>query len=210
MFHSNALAVFIVSCFFLCITPGPSTIYVLSRSVGQGRSAGVCSALGLAMGNLFHAAAAGLGLSFVLAYSPITFLCVKSLGAFYLIYLGIRMLYSRQDFLQPQKITRNFIAVQVVRQGFMIEVLNPKAALFFLSFLPQFVDSSNGSPALQLFILGCVFLLTALPIDLFIAFMGGTIAKYLMHYPMMGKAQHWIAGTVLIGLGLRLAFSELG
>ncbi len=210
MFNFNILLMFVVSSFFLCVTPGPATLYVLSRSVGQGRAAGVYSALGLAMGNLFHAAAAGLGLSIVLVYSPVAFFCVKIFGACYLLYLGILMLFSEENALRPATVSKNSIAGEIFRQGFMIEILNPNAALFFLSFLPQFVDSSKGSPALQLFVLGCIFLFTALPVDLFIAFMGGRVATYLMHYPMMGRVQHWLTSTVLIGLGLRLAFSKLG
>jgi len=206
----DTLVIFFLSCFVLCITPGPSIVYVLSRSVGQGRSAGVYSALGLAAGNLFHAVAAGLGLSFLLVYSPIAFLIVKILGALYLIYLGIRVFFSHQNLLQPQKASSKKKDARIFSQGFLIEVLNPKAALFFISFLPQFVDASKGSPALQMFVLGCIFLLTALPVDLSVAITGGTIAKHLMHYSMVEKAQRWLSGTVLIGLGLRLAFSERG
>lgn len=190
----------------ITLCPGPSMIYVMSRSVGQGRAAGCFSALGLSTGLLLHTLAASLGLSAVFLYSPLIYQIVRYLGAVYLLYLGIQMIFSRNHEPDPNIIERKVLGMRLYGQGVVTEILNPKTALFYLSFLPQFVDPLRGSPALQMFLFGCILILTALSMDLFIAVTGGALSQWLAKNPFVKRVQEWLAGIVLIGLGLRLAF----
>jgi len=201
----ETLLVFSAAAIAITLVPGPSMLYVASRSIGHGRSAGIWSALGLATGLLLHTASAGLGLSAIFIYSPLAFSLVKYLGAIYLIYLGIQMLLSKKSLSQSQTMSLPLSSLRIYRQGIITELLNPKTALFFLSFLPQFVDPLQGSSAIQMMVLGCILVFTAFAADLFIAITGGIISKSIVSHPFLQKVQNWIAGTVLITLGLRLA-----
>jgi len=198
-----------VAALALNLSPGPSILYILSRSLGQGREAGLVSVLGLATATLIHAVAMALGLSTLLLYSPLAFSAVKYLGAAYLIYLGASALLSRGTF---HAVTASAAAPPslgaVYRQGVVTDLLNPKVALFFISFLPQFVDPSAGSPALQILFFGLLFHVTGVPVNLVVALAGGRFATLLAQRPGWARIQGWISGTVLVGLGLRLALSE--
>lgn len=204
----HAIILFTTAAIVITLCPGPSMLYVMSRSIAQGRTAGCFSALGLSTGLFLHTLAASMGLSFIFLYSPLIYLIVKYLGALYLLYLGLQMLLSRNYILDPENGGTKTAKSRIYGQGIVTEILNPKTALFYLSFLPQFVDPSRGHPGLQMFVFGCILLLTALSMDLFIAVTGGTMSGWFRRNPAIKKGQQWLAGTVLIGLGIRLAISR--
>lgn len=204
----ETLMIFTTAAIAITLVPGPSMLYVASRSIVHGRTAGIWSALGLATGLFIHTVSASLGLSAILVYFPPVFFIIKYLGAAYLIYLGIQMLRTnKRSPLSREKIPE-LNHVRVYGQGVITEILNPKTALFFLSFLPQFIDPVQGSSTTQMMILGGILVFTALVADLFIAISGGALSRSMLAQPLVQKIQNWLAGTVLIALGLRLAISE--
>ena len=190
----------------LLLIPGPAVLYIVSRSVGQGRPAGLISAIGIATGSLFHVVAATLGLSALLVSSAAAFQVVKYAGAAYLIYLGIRTLRSSDaNFLQPasgQRSLRNIFG-----QGVLVNLLNPKTALFFLAFLPQFVDPSRGHTTLQILELGVLFSLMGWMSDSVWALVAGTFAEKIRGSVRLRRTQRNVSGGALIALGLASAFS---
>ena len=158
------LPLFIVASVVLLLTPGPAFLYIVARSVDQGRRAGLVSVCAIELGNFMHVIAATLGLSALLLSSAVAFTILKFLGAAYLIYLGLRKLLTRAEIPatvngQPKSLRRTF------SQGVMVATLNPKTALFFVAFLPQFVDLSRGSIAIQMLVLGCIFVSLAVISD---------------------------------------------
>jgi threonine/homoserine/homoserine lactone efflux protein len=196
-----------VAAVVLLLTPGPAVIYIVTRSVDQGRRAGLISVLGVHAGTLVHVAAAAAGLSAVLVASATAFSVVKYLGAAYLIYLGIRQLIARAP--EPTDVTlaaaprlsRAFI------DGFIVNVLNPKTALFFLAFLPQFVTVSAGAVPTQIACLGLVFCALGLLTDGLYALTAGSAAQWLRARRGVALTRRWIPATMYIGLGLATALS---
>jgi threonine/homoserine/homoserine lactone efflux protein len=179
--------------------------YIVGRSVGQGRLAGVISALGIGVGTLVHVAAALLGLSALLMSSAIAFGVVKYLGAAYLIYLGIQK-FRQKDSLSPSSSGRTKLRC-VFTQGIVVNVLNPKTALFFFAFLPQFVDPSGGKVAGQILFLGTLFALMGVLSDTLWAVFAGTVARSLQTRSRWNQAPRYISGGILISLGLATALS---
>jgi threonine/homoserine/homoserine lactone efflux protein len=206
---TETLVVFLAASLLMNASPGPSTLYVLTRSAAQGRRAGVASALGLTTGSMLHALAAAFGVSAVFAYSPLAYGVIKVVGAAYLVFLGWRMLRDGQV---PSEVSPSasgsWRPARVFAQGVVTEVLNPKTALFFLAFLPQFVDPALGPPTGQLLVLGLLVPLTALPVDLAVALGGGAARERMLRNPTMADWLRRAGGTVLVGLGVRLALSE--
>ena len=191
----------------LLLTPGPAVLYIVTRSVDQGRRAGLVSVLGVHAGTLVHVAAAAAGLSAVLVASATVFSVVKYLGAAYLIYLGVRQLVSRAP--DPTDVTLA-AAPQLSRaflDGFIVNVLNPKTALFFLAFLPQFVSISRGAVPMQIACLGLVFCVIGLMTDGLYALTAGSAAPWLRARRGVALTRRWIPGTMYIGLGLATALS---
>jgi len=206
---TNSILLFMAAALALNISPGPSILYILSRSLGQGREAGLVSVLGLATATLIHAVAMALGLSTLLLYSPVAFSVVKYLGAAYLIYLGVSALLSRRAIHAASTANAAPLSLGAVyRQGVVTDLLNPKVALFFISFLPQFVDPSASSPTLQILFFGLLFHVTGVPVNLMVALAGGRLAAFMARRPRWARMQSWTSGTVLVALGLRLALSE--
>lgn len=200
------LAVFIVAAVTLNVTPGPDTLYVLARSLGQGRGAGVVSVLGGSTGRLIHTFAAALGLSALLVSSPRAFAAVKILGALYLIYLGVKMLLTRGGlWMRVEKGRREGLG-RIYAQGLATNVLNPTVAAFFISFLPQFVNPARGSVAAQVVFLGALFTTTATAWSMTIALAAGAFGDFLARHPAYARAQRWVTGVVLVALGARLFF----
>ena len=197
---SATITAFAAASLLLLIIPGPAVLYVVNRSVSDGRQAGLAGVAGLTLGNLVHAIAAAVGLSAVLATSAAAFNTVKWLGAAYLMYIGVRTL------MRPaQVMAADQPAVSVRRsftQGVVVNVLNPKVALFFLSFLPQFIRPEVGRPGVQALVLGLVFVGIGFCTDSTYSL----VASHLRHILLRGKAlpfvQRWVAGTVFIGLGV--------
>lgn len=203
--HSS-LVLFVSGAVILLVIPGPAVMYVVSRSIGHGRSAGLVSATGIVVGTLFHVAAATLGLSALLASSATAFQIVKYAGAGYLVYLGIRTLRSGDaGFLQAA--TGEGRLVGLFGQGVLVNLLNPKTALFFLAFLPQFVDPSRGRATLQILELGVLFALMGWCSDSIWALAAGSAAELFRQNVRLRRAQRQVSGGALIALGLASAFS---
>jgi threonine/homoserine/homoserine lactone efflux protein len=203
--HSS-LFLFMTGAAILLVIPGPAVFYVVSRSIGQGRGAGFASALGITAGTLFHVAAATLGLSALLASSAVAFQFVKYLGAGYLIYLGIRVLRTG-DALPLDAANGESRLGHIFGQGVLVNLLNPKTALFFMAFLPQFVEPARGHAALQIFQLGVLFALMGLCSDSMWGLLAGTLAERVRGSVRMRRAQRNVSGGALIVLGLATAFS---
>ena len=203
--HSS-LALFVTGAAVLLMIPGPAVTYVVSRSIGHGRAAGLASVMGIVVGTLFHVVAATLGLSALLASSVFAFQSVKYLGAAYLICLGIRtLLRNDSQLLQAASGERRLL--HIFGQGVLVNLLNPKTALFFLAFLPQFVDRSLGHPTLQIFQLGVLFALMGWCSDSVYAVIAGTVAERIRSSLRLRRAQRNVSGGALIALGLASAFS---
>jgi threonine/homoserine/homoserine lactone efflux protein len=203
--HSSLL-LFVTGAALLLVIPGPAVTYVVSRSIGHGRAAGLLSVLGIVVGTLLHVTAATLGLSALLASSILAFQFVKYLGAAYLIYLGIRTL-RRDDSQLLQAASSERRLLRIFAQGVPVNLLNPKTALFFLAFLPQFVDPSLGHPSLQIFQLGVLFALMGWISDSVWAVLAGTVAERFRSSVRLRRAQRNVSGGALIALGLASAFS---
>ena len=203
---TGTLAVFAAAAIALLVIPGPAVLYIVTQSIEHGRTAGLVSMLGIQTGGLVHVLAAALGLSALLMRSATAFEIVKFAGAGYLIFLGLRKLFSRERFettseRPPRRLDRLY------RQGIVVNVLNPKTALFFFAFLPQFVDVDQGSVGLQIAVLGVFFLVLAIISDGMYALAAGTASDWLRGNPRFLRAERWISGTVLVGLGLTAALS---
>jgi threonine/homoserine/homoserine lactone efflux protein len=205
--EASQLGLFIIAAVVLLVTPGPAVLYIVTRSVDQGRRAGLVSVLGVHAGTLVHITAAAAGLSALLVASATAFSVVKYLGAAYLIYLGMRQLVSRVAAsadvtlgIAPP-LSRAFV------DGFVVNVLNPKTALFFLAFLPQFVTVSRGAVPAQIACLGLVFCALGLVTDGLYALSAGTAAHWLRARRGVALTRRWIPGTMYIGLGLATALS---
>lgn len=202
----SSFAFFLAGAMVLLAIPGPAVFYILSRTIGQGRIAGVVSAAGIATGTLVHVTAAVLGLSALLASSAQAFYVVKYLGAVYLVFLGVRMLL-RRDSSEISAAAEEHSLRRVFAQGVLVNLLNPKTALFFLAFLPQFVDPSRGHVSAQILFLGTSFALLGLCSDSCWALLAGTFAEKLRRNLRWRGAQRKVSGSALIALGLATAFS---
>jgi threonine/homoserine/homoserine lactone efflux protein len=200
------LAVFILAALVLLLTPGPAVLYIVARSVDQGRRAGLASVLGVELGNSVHVLAATLGLSAVLLTSALAFSIVRYAGAAYLVYLGVRTLL-RPAVSKEAGPAENKGLRQTFLQGITVAVLNPKTALFFLSFLPQFVDAGKGSISQQFLLLGLIFVGMAIVTDSLYALLSGSAGAWLRRSLWFPRFQRYVAGTIYIGLGLSAAFA---
>ncbi len=203
----SALITFLIAAFLLNLAPGPDMLYVMGRSVGQGRKAGVVSALGIFAGTLVHITLAALGITAVLRSSPFAFDVVKYAGAAYLLYLGIRLLIRRDSQLGIENLAKVSLR-SVFSQGVLTNVLNPKVALFFLAFLPQFVNPRAGNTVGQIVLLGMIFNAGGCLVNLVVANTGGYLGNLLRRKPRIARVQRWFTGSVFVGLGLRLGFSR--
>ena len=205
---TETLLVFTAAALLMNISPGPSNFYVMSRSVAQGPRGGAVAAIGLAVGSLVHVAAAALGISALFHYFPAAFGVVKLLGAAYLIYLGIQYLRGGAHGRPTGPGAEGRPHGRIFSESVLVEVLNPKTALFFLAFLPQFVDISRGPPAPQLLVLGLIVTMSAIPCDLFVAWVSGSAARAIAGNPRFARIQEYVSGSILVGLGLYVAQSE--
>ena len=194
----HTFALFAAASLAFIAVPGPSVIYIVSRSLAEGRRAGIVSALGIQTGGLVHVLAATIGVSALLASSAVAFSVVKYAGAAYLIYLGLRKLLAGEA---PEERAAGPVGRrQLYWQGVVVNSLNPKTALFFLAFLPQFVDP-DGSTRGQLALLGITFVVIALTTDLIWAVVAGTAGAVLKRSRTFLRIQRYVSGTIFIGLG---------
>jgi threonine/homoserine/homoserine lactone efflux protein len=188
----------------LSASPGPSMIYVLSRSIGQDRNAGYASAAGLATGGTLLALAAALGLSALFAASVAAYTAVQFGGAAYLCYLGIDLIASKEESKSALEQVRRSSLWRIFYQGILVEVFNPKTILFFIAFIPQFVDAELGSVPLQMLVLGILVPLTAVPSDIIVATTGGSLAMLISANRRAHTILKWLAGLFLIGLAANI------
>ena len=209
MIEPAKFVLFVGVAWVLIITPGPDMLYVISRGVTQGRRAGMLSALGVICGILVHTTAAAFGLTLILQTSASAFLIVKTLGAIYLIYLGVKSWRDKSTF-SVQTSAPSLSFQRVFWQGVLSNVLNPKVAIFFLAFLPQFVDKGSGNVPFQMVMLGLTFACFGLCFLLVIGYSSGKIGRLLTRRPQYAEFLQRLAGGILIGLGIRLALTERG
>ena len=207
MIDQTTFPLFIAASWALIIAPGPDMLYVITRGISQGRRAGLLSAFGVTLGILVHTTFAAFGLAVLLQTSALAFLAVKYIGAIYLIYLGVKALKDKSRFTlleqQEQMDTR-----AIFWQGMLSNVFNPKVALFFLAFLPQFVNQNSHSVTLQMLTLGIIFALFGVVFLSVVGYFAGGIGSWLSRQPSIADKLRWLTGAIFIGLGLRLAFIE--
>lgn len=202
MFGIHDFTLFLAAGILLNLTPGPDTVYILGRSVAHGRRAGVASALGICVGSIFHTGAAALGLSAFLATSAWAFTAVKFAGAGYLIFLGVRTLVQRRENAPVSAEFKANAASAAFRQGILTNILNPKVALFFLAFLPQFIDAATPSKLAAFLVLGLTFVITGTIWCLILAWFASSLSTRLRgNATILNRA----VGSLFILLGLRLA-----
>jgi threonine/homoserine/homoserine lactone efflux protein len=206
MIDVSKLPLFIIAAAVLIVVPGPSVFYVVARSVDQGRPAGIISSLGVSAGGLVHVAAAAFGLSALLASSALAFTTIKYLGAAYLIYLGLRQLLNGSTGARP-RIKRHQRLTRVFWEGALVNLLNPKTALFFLAFLPQFVDPAIGPVSTQIMLLGILFVSMAVVSDSAYALLAGGIGNWVKSRQ---RLQRFFSAGVYVALGVMTAFAESG
>jgi threonine/homoserine/homoserine lactone efflux protein len=214
MFDFTRFLLFLTAAALLAIAPGPGMLYVLARSLAGGKREGVLSAFGTFLGGMVHVFAAALGVSIVLARSAVAFATVKYVGAAYLCFLGVRMiLEARREKANAEEISLDAPAeVRRVRnplwQGVATEVLNPKTALFFLSFIPQFVDRSGRHVFLQFVALGTISVVMNTTADLMVIALAGPLGARIRSSATFRRRQRTVTGAIMIGLGTYLATSE--
>jgi threonine/homoserine/homoserine lactone efflux protein len=210
MFGTHDLLLFVVSGLLLNVTPGPDTLYIVGRSSTQGVRAGAIAALGIGAGTLVHITAAALGLSAILAASATAFTAVKVIGAVYLVYVGIHLIVSSNRSSDPAAAITVVSATlrTVFVQGFLTNVLNPKVALFFLAFLPQFVASEATCKPLAFLFLGLIFNLTGTLWNLFVAWSAARISGGLRRRSTLTKWFDRCVGSIFVYLGVKLALAS--
>jgi len=202
------LGLYVAASLALIATPGQDMLYVVTRSLAQGRFAGVCSAVGVCLGILVHTALAALGVSAILQASETLFLALKIAGAAYLAYLGTRMLLARAPARTNAAPRAPLSPAALVWQGILSNVTNPKIVLFFLAFLPQFVSPASAHPTRDLVFLGVLYAVLALPVKVGVGLAAGGLSERAARTPAMLTWINKACGLVLIGLGLRLITTE--
>jgi threonine/homoserine/homoserine lactone efflux protein len=204
----STIAVFLLAGIVLVIVPGPNILYIVARGVHQGRTAGLVSALGVETGTLVHVAAAALGVSALLASSAAAFAVVKYAGAAYLLWLGVRTLLAKDAAREAAPPPPASLRV-IFWQGVAVNVLNPKTALFFLAFLPQFVDPTLGSAGMQILVLGCLLTALGLASDGVYALLAGGIGSWLKGSARFRSGERWVVGATYLGLGAATAVADV-
>ncbi len=206
----ETFAVFLVAAFAVIASPGPSNLYVMARTVAQGMRGGIVAAVGLAAGAMVHVVGAAAGISIILQYSPVLFTLLKIAGAIYLVWLGVTQILSSRNHSNDtlQTVTTSHRSDRrILIESALVEALNPKVALFFLAFLPQFVDPAAGAAALQFLVLGGIFMAMAFLCDLAYALAAGRAARLMRENSTARRIQDWVSGSALIGLGGYMALS---
>jgi threonine/homoserine/homoserine lactone efflux protein len=206
--EAHGLWLYVAASLALIVTPGQDMIYVMTRSLAQGRFAGLCSAVGVCIGILVHTALAAFGVGAILQSSEGLFLVLKLAGAAYLVYLGLRMVLTRAAPIAAGTDAVRLSPLSLVWQGVLSNVTNPKIVLFFFAFLPQFVDPASAHPTRDLVFLGVLYALLALPVKGAVGLAAGSLSERVLKRPAMMVGINRFSGTVLVLLGLRLAATE--
>jgi len=202
----STMILFATAVLVLVFTPGPNTLYIIARSINQGRKAGIVSCLGVEIGTLVHVAAAAFGISTLLLSSALAFNVVKYAGAAYLIYLGVKTLLTREK-AEVEEVVEEKSLGRAFSQAVFVNVLNPKTAMFFFAFLPQFIDVERGAVATQILFLGAVVVVLGFTSGSLYSLLAGGIGNLLRGNLMFLRAQRYFAGSVYLGLGAAAALS---
>jgi threonine/homoserine/homoserine lactone efflux protein len=205
---TDSLALYVVASLALILTPGQDMMYVMSRALAQGRLAGLYSAIGVIIGILVHTVLAALGVGAILAASEGLFLALKLAGAAYLVYLGVKLLLTREGAVLAAGGARRFSAASLVWQGVLSNVSNPKIVVFFFAFLPQFVDPKSANPTADLIFLGVLYAAMGLVVKAGVGLAAGSLSERMLKKPHVMVWINRASGAVLVGLGLRLAGSQ--
>ena len=204
----ETLIAYSIAASVLCISPGPSNLYIMARTMGQGHQAGIAAASGMAIGSFIYVFATALGIAAIFKYSPVAYVAVKVAGACYLIYLGYHYIANATSHSIDKPHLKHLATPVIFKQSVIVELTNPKTALFFLAFLPQFVDTAQGNVALQLFVLGCIYAVIAFCSDLLVVFLSSQLGKWLMQHPLFAQWQERISGSILLILGGFILFEQ--
>jgi threonine/homoserine/homoserine lactone efflux protein len=201
------LLLFAGAALVLLLIPGPAVLYIVARSVAQGRGAGLVSVLGIHVATFIHVLAAALGLSVLILSSALAFNVVKYAGAAYLVWLGLRKIFGPSEATGANGELQHYSHARLFRDGFVVNLLNPKTALFFVAFLPQFVDVSKGGVAMQITLLGLVFAVLGFFTDSAYALLAGTAGNWLQNSRGYLQFERYGSGALFIGLGVTAALS---
>lgn len=202
----ETLTSFFLVAFLISISPGPSNLYVMARSMAQGPSAGYAAAGGMAVGSFVYVVLTVMGIATLFKYSPVAYTVLKLGGAGYLVYLGYQY-FDVKAFSAEQKPQVEVLDTsKILKQSLIVELTNPKAALFFVALLPQFVDENQGQVAIQLLILGAIYSVIAFLCDVFVATAAGKLGNWLAQHPNSVIWQDRVAGVILIGLGIFICY----
>lgn len=207
MLSSSQLLYFLAASVALTFLPGPDIVFVLTQSISKGKLAGIATAFGLCTGLLFHTIAAALGVSAIIYRSAIAFTALKYLGAVYLLYLAYKALKEGGELISADTV-KDTSASLLYKRGIFMNILNPKVSLFFLAFLPQFVDASSVNIPLQMIFLGSVFLIQAMVVFTAVSFFAGHIGSHIMKKPHLSKYINWIKASIFSIIGIELALSH--
>jgi threonine/homoserine/homoserine lactone efflux protein len=207
MLSLTTLILFSTASLLLAVTPGPDILYVITRGIGQGRRAAFLAAAGFSTGVIVHTTFAVIGLSALIRASALAFQLVKYAGALYLVYLGVKALIGKSQLvLQEQQSSQKQLTIYW--QSVVANVLNPKVALFFLAFLPQFVDLAHGNVVLQMLLLGSIFMVITLLTFSLVGYCAGSVGQWLQKQPGLADKLRYVMGSVFIGLGISVAWPE--
>ena len=206
MLDLKTVTLFLTASFILAITPGPDILYVITRGMTQGKKAALAAATGFTLGNIVHTFFAVVGISAILRASAVAFTIVKLAGAVYLIYIGFKTFRAKGNVSGDN--SKILSAKAIFIQSVTANVLNPKVAIFFLAFFPQFVKPQNGNTSMQMIQLGILFMFSAFTVFSIVGIFSGTIGDKLKNNEKLNSKLHQIAGCVLIGLGILIAIPE--
>jgi threonine/homoserine/homoserine lactone efflux protein len=209
MFELSQLLLFIVASFLLCLAPGPDNIYVLTQGITKGKKAAIITTLGLCSGLIIHTTAAALGISVIFKTSELAFNIVKYLGAAYLLYIAYQAYKHRNEPLNLDVKSSKKQMKGLFMKGFIMNILNPKVSIFFLAFLPQFVNVNEGNVPMQMIILGIIFMIMTILVFSTIGVVANALSTKLLSKPSIVKYMNIATSFVLVSLGLKLALSEL-
>ena len=202
------IGLFLVASALLTIAPGPDIVYVLTRGIAQGTRAGIAAALGFASGCVFHTVLAAVGIAALIRSSPVAFDLVRYAGAAYLVWIGIQALRHRSSFSIEGDREKRALAT-IYRQSVIGNMLNPKVTLFFLAFLPQFVDAQAGHVGWQMALLGVMFMVQTFVFFGAVAIVSGWIGDWVRRKPAIGERLNVFAGITFIALGIRVALPDM-
>lgn len=205
----ETLITFSFAAFILCISPGPSNLYIMARSMHQGFVSGAAAASGMIIGSLFYVICSALGLAAIFNVAPMAYAALKIIGALYLLYLGFTYFRAEPVAMTEQGVAKSYSLKRIFKQSIIVEITNPKTALFFIAFLPQFVAPEQGNATLQFLVLGFMYTCIGFISDLFVAACSGKLGGWLKRNPKFNSYQDKVSGSMLFGIGGYIAYQEL-